>query len=215
MPNIDRSYGFEPVDWNGACKFVRPYEVASNAGAIAEGDAVAAEQDASTAYGVVDRAAAGSGYIVGVAMWFEWKDSYGIQRWGSYYDAATGDTDRIAFVVDDPRVRFRLQSRDDATASQLTHIFSNADHLDTAPTQTGPYSGFSNHELDLNTLTQSAGATCRIENRWPSSANAFGTSTTNNLHGEYIVRIGEHFRGPIVSISDSGAKQMLIPLPAV
>ena len=213
MANVDNPFGFMPIDWNACCHYVRPYEVASNAGAIAVGDLVAAEEDTSTAYGVVDRAAAGSGYIVGVALWFEWVDTNSIARWGSYYDAATGDTKRTAFVADDPRIRYRVQSSDTGVASQLTHVFANCDHMDTAPTQNGPYSGRSNHELDLSGISASNSLTCRIEARYPVRTNKFGSSTTDNLHGQYVVRISEHFRANTYEFA--GNIQSLIPLPAV
>lgn len=206
MANVDNPNGLTPVDWNGGCKYARRYYVGTGASAMAAGDLMEAIND-----GTVARAGAGSDTIVGVAAWFEWKDAYYIKRWGTYLDPAVGMTDIYAFLYDDLMLRYRCQS-DDGVASQQTHFFNNIDHLDTAPTQTGEYSGRSNHELDISSLTADS-ASLRIEARWPVSNNAFGSVVADNQYGEYIVRISEHFRAPTKVIA--GPLQQLVPLPGV
>jgi hypothetical protein len=207
MANVDRPYGFVPVNFRQGMHYVTRYRVATGAGAMAKGDLVDAQSG-----GTVDRAAAGSTTIVGVVMRFEWVDAYGKARWGTYYDAGASDTLRYAYVIDDPRVSFRAQSQDAAVASQLTDVFNNVDHLDTAPTQTDEYAGHSNHEIDLSSLTTDE-ASLRLEDRYLTPSNKFGSSTTDNLHGQYVCRIVEHFNGPIYTMDTDHTQ--LVPVPGV
>lgn len=201
MANRDAPQGFLPVEYDSAMQKTREYRVATTCTtAMAKGDLVDFQSD-----GTVARAAAGSTTITGVAMEFRWVDNFLIARKGSYLPAVNGlsYTDIWAKVIDDPRVRFVSQGTSDSVASQITDLGLCADHVDTPPSQVGEYQGHSNQEINNGTMSTST-ASLQLEDRFPLEDNEFGSSTTNNLHGRYIVRIKEHFRNG-VGAEDDGA----------
>jgi len=146
--------------------------------AIAQGDFVKQIND-----GTLQRAAAGDVNIIGVFAGVSYKASDGSIVYSKTWPASTSATEIKAYVYDDPKTVFQIESDQDTTALASNSVGENADIVVAAANSLG-ISGMS---LDSSTKTAST-AQLRIL----GSAETDGSFTSAGTTMDVYVLINEH-----------------------
>lgn len=209
MANPIRIRGFTPaIVGNGYLSLERFAVLVGNSRIITQGDTLAllAAGDGGVVRGfgsaqAVTRGQASDGnggttsmpLLVGVASHCFYTDAGGIDRPSARIPASQAGT---VYGWSDYNIRFVGASRDNATASQLTDLAALCDVYDSTAavsmtTAQGAYGGISQQSIDLATLG-TASANFRLLEQYPVIDNTFGSSTTDNLHGQYVFVFNEH-----------------------
>ena len=184
--------------------------LAGNGNVITQNDMCAVTADggvtppgSDSAWLSVTRAAPTDGYtggaavnkLVGSALSFFFIDAGNVGRPSARIPASQAGT---AFVLDHQDQRYVAAARDTAIASQLTNMGNCADIYDSTAalsysTPQGTFGGISQQGIDLNTTSATAHGNMRLWGKYAVTGNAFGSSTTDNLHGKYVCSVNEHF----------------------
>lgn len=149
MANADQPTGFMPLRHvSGGVGAPRSSEYSFASGyatALFRGDVVAFSS------GLIVRAAASTGTILGVVRGFEWTDTDGIPKFTPNWVASTATLNSAAVKVhvwDDPMTEFRCQADTTTAYVEATHRGTAADIVLTHAGST--FTGQSGMELDLS-----------------------------------------------------------------
>lgn len=146
MANADQPSGFMPLRHPSGVIRSSVYSFASGyATALFRGDVVALSS------GLIVRAAASTGTILGVVRGFEWRNSDGEQKFTPNWVASTATLGSEAVKVhvwDDPLITFRVQSDTTTAYVEATHRGTGADIILTHAGST--FTGQSGMEIDLS-----------------------------------------------------------------
>lgn len=201
MANRNRVNGFRVhAEGSGRVQVTSHAVLVGNSRIITKGDACSAVADGGNYGNAVSRGAANDGNILcGVASHFFYMDAGNVNRPSARIPASQAGR---AYVFDDPTQRFvgagcGTSSRTATVASQLTDLgmtvlLGDGVAAVSYSTPQGTFGGQSQQGLDMDTLNTTQQDLQLLE-RFDATDNAFGSSTTDNLNGQYVFRFLEHY----------------------
>ena len=204
MPNQNKVNGFRPhIEGQGRVVVTSHGVLVGNARIITQNDAVSAVVDGNVYGNAVTRGNVNDGNILcGVASHFWYLDS-NVARPSARIPASQAGR---CYVFDDPTQKFigagcGASSRTATVASQLTDLGGTVLLGDgvvavSYATPQGTYGGASSQGLDMDSLG-TAQQDFQLLERYDVTNNAFGSSTTDNLNGQYVFRFLEHYFPPL------------------